>query len=115
MEKITSKVRQEDFVKLLPNGVDPLGGNLLGQLGLQLLGDQEPLPPFHGLGQVCAAPLQALPSDQHHGHVGTIIRTAEALGLNGVIATAGTCDFYNPKVLRGRMGSVGTARSPHCR
>ncbi|MCI8406694.1 MAG: RNA methyltransferase [Oscillospiraceae bacterium] len=49
---------------------------------------------------------------QDAGNVGTIIRTAEALGLNGVIATAGTCDFYNPKVLRGSMGSV--FRMPCC-
>lgn len=49
---------------------------------------------------------------QDAGNVGTIIRTAEALGLDGVIATAGTCDFYNPKVLRGSMGSV--FRMPYC-
>lgn len=43
---------------------------------------------------------------QDTGNVGTIIRTAEALGLSGVIMTAKTCDPYSPKVIRGSMGSV---------
>lgn len=43
---------------------------------------------------------------QDPGNVGTIIRTAEALGLSGVFLTADTCDPYHPKVIRGSMGSV---------
>lgn len=48
----------------------------------------------------------ALSSLQDPGNVGTIIRTAEALGLDGVLATADCPDFYSPKVLRAAMGSV---------
>ncbi len=43
---------------------------------------------------------------QDTGNVGTIIRTAEALGINGIIMTNKSCDIYNPKVIRGSMGSV---------
>ena len=43
---------------------------------------------------------------QDPGNVGTILRTAEALGLDGVLATADCPDFYSPKVLRSAMGSV---------
>lgn len=43
---------------------------------------------------------------QDAGNVGTIIRTAEAVGMDGVIITKSTCDFLNPKVIRGSMGSV---------
>ncbi len=43
---------------------------------------------------------------QDPGNLGTIIRTAEALGLNGLILSSGCCDVYNPKVLRGSMGGV---------
>lgn len=43
---------------------------------------------------------------QDAGNVGTIIRTAEAVGMNGVIVTQNTCDYLNPKVIRGSMGSV---------
>ena len=43
---------------------------------------------------------------QDPGNMGTVIRTAEALGLDGLILSAGCCDVYNPKVLRGSMGGV---------
>ncbi len=43
---------------------------------------------------------------QDPGNLGTVIRTAEALGLDGLILSAGCCDIYNPKVLRGSMGGV---------
>ena len=43
---------------------------------------------------------------QDPGNVGTIIRTAEALGLNGVIMTSDCPDVYSPKVLRSTMGSA---------
>lgn len=47
----------------------------------------------------------ALDNVQDPGNLGTIIRTAEALGINGIIVGGG-CDIYNPKVLRASMGSV---------
>ncbi len=43
---------------------------------------------------------------QDPGNVGTIIRTAEALGFDGVICTGACADVYSPKVLRASMGSV---------
>lgn len=42
---------------------------------------------------------------QDAGNMGSIIRTAEAVGMNGVILSKGCCDIYNPKVLRATMGS----------
>lgn len=39
-------------------------------------------------------------------NAGAILRAAEAAGATGVIATAGTCDLFNPKALRGAMGST---------
>ena len=47
-----------------------------------------------------------LDSIRDPGNMGTIIRTADAAGFTGVIATAGCVDVYNPKVLRSTMGSV---------
>lgn len=41
---------------------------------------------------------------QDPGNLGTIIRTAEAMGFNGVIIIKGTADIYNSKVLRSTMG-----------
>lgn len=40
------------------------------------------------------------------GNVGTIIRTADAAGADGVYLTAGSVDLYNPKVLRSTQGSI---------
>ncbi|MBO5342909.1 MAG: RNA methyltransferase [Ruminococcus sp.] len=42
---------------------------------------------------------------QDPGNVGMIIRTADALGIDGVILS-GSCDLYSPKVIRATMGSV---------
>jgi hypothetical protein len=40
------------------------------------------------------------------GNVGTLVRTAAALGWNGVICTEGTCDPFNEKAMRAAMGST---------
>lgn len=42
---------------------------------------------------------------QDPGNVGMIIRTADALGIDGIIMS-GSCDLYSPKVIRSTMGSV---------
>lgn len=43
---------------------------------------------------------------QDPGNVGTIIRTAEALGFDGLIFTGACADVFSPKVLRSSMGSA---------
>lgn len=43
---------------------------------------------------------------QDPGNLGTIIRTAHAVGVDGIILTKGTVDIYNEKVLRATMGSL---------
>lgn len=43
---------------------------------------------------------------QDPGNMGTIIRTADAVGATGVVLSKGCVDIYNPKVLRSTMGSV---------
>ncbi len=40
------------------------------------------------------------------GNLGTIIRTAEAAGMTGVLMGKGTVDIFNPKTVRSTMGSV---------
>ncbi len=39
-------------------------------------------------------------------NAGAILRTAEAAGATGAIATEGTTDIFSPKALRGAMGSA---------
>lgn len=47
----------------------------------------------------------ALEEISNPSNFGAICRTAEAVGLNGIIIKGG-CDVYNPKVLRAAMGAL---------
>ncbi|MFT8323266.1 MAG: RNA methyltransferase [Bacillus sp. (in: firmicutes)] len=42
---------------------------------------------------------------QDPGNLGTIIRTADAAGIDAVVIGEGTVDIYNPKVVRSAQGS----------
>jgi RNA methyltransferase, TrmH family len=50
--------------------------------------------------------LVCLDSAQDPGNFGTIVRTAEAAGASGVVATKGSVDAFAPKTLRSSMGSA---------
>lgn len=43
---------------------------------------------------------------QDPGNIGTLIRTADALGVSGIICLNGTADIFAPKVVRSAMGSL---------
>ena len=43
---------------------------------------------------------------QDPGNLGTMVRTAEGAGVDGIIMTRGTVDIYNPKTIRSTMGSI---------
>ena len=43
---------------------------------------------------------------QDPGNLGTMMRTAEAAGVDGVIMSRDTVDIYNPKTIRSTMGSI---------
>ncbi|WP_300275999.1 TrmH family RNA methyltransferase [Peptacetobacter sp.] len=43
---------------------------------------------------------------QDPGNMGTIIRTADAAGVDTIITLKGCVDIYNPKVIRSTMGSI---------
>ena len=43
---------------------------------------------------------------QEPGNLGTIIRTADASGIDAVILLEGTCDVFIPKVIRATAGSI---------
>jgi TrmH family RNA methyltransferase len=59
--------------------------------------DTLPLPP--------RARLVLLDGVQDPGNVGTIVRTAAALGATAVLALPGTVDLWNAKVVRSAMGA----------
>ncbi len=48
----------------------------------------------------------ALENLQDPNNLGTVLRTAEAFGISGIVFSKDCCDIYNPKVVRGSMGAV---------
>jgi TrmH family RNA methyltransferase len=40
------------------------------------------------------------------GNAGTLLRSAEAAGVDGVVFTAGSVDVFNPKVVRASAGAL---------
>lgn len=57
--------------------------------------------------QPCAVNrIVALETIQNPQNMGTILRTAEAFGIDQVILAKDCCDIFSPKVLRGSMGAV---------
>jgi len=50
--------------------------------------------------------LMVLEDLQDPGNLGTIMRTAEGAGIDGVILSKGCVDIYNPKTIRSTMGSL---------
>ena len=71
-----------------------------------------------GVLSVCAQTLPPLPGQlegrryvvldgvQDPGNVGTILRTADAFGADGVFLVNACADLYNPKTVRATMGAV---------
>lgn len=65
--------------------------------------------PEHGLETLRAGARGvhlALDGVQDPGNVGTLIRTAEALGAAGVVSLPGTADVWSPKVVRAAAGAL---------
>ena len=76
-----------------------------------------PMPTPQGMLALCALPDMAAPARlspgryvvldgvQDPGNVGTIWRTADALGADGLILVNGCADPWNPKTVRATMGA----------
>ncbi len=82
-EKITDTKSPQGFLCVVNNNKDQLIGSL--QKGKKYVG---------------------LERIQDPSNMGTILRTAEALGADGVIMSSDCCDVFSPKVVRGSMGAV---------
>ncbi len=71
-----------------------------------MIGLAKPPSPFAWEALKDMKRLLVLDRVQDPGNLGTIIRTADAGGIDGIILIKGTVDPFNAKVLRSTMGSV---------
>lgn len=63
-------------------------------------------PSMQDLEQASWTKLLLIDAVQDPGNVGTMIRTADAAGIDAVILGKGTADPYNPKTVRSTQGSI---------
>lgn len=56
----------------------------------------------------------ALDDIQDPGNLGTILRTADSVGLKQILVSKGTVDVYNPKVVRSTMGAIFRVKTIEC-
>lgn len=96
------------IAKIRSSGVEP---SLVSQDVMQAMSDTKTpqgilavadFPRIESVGSDLALVLDRV---RDPGNLGTILRTAEAAGMNLVMTTRGSVDVYSPKVVRGAMGA----------
>ena len=90
-----SEISERDF-RSAAETESPQGVIAIGEIPARSLDTLE-------IPSVCR--LLLLDGVQDPGNVGTILRTAAALGATATIALPGTVDLWNPKVIRSSMGA----------
>lgn len=100
MEDCDYQVVSDAVFKKISDMVTPQG--ILAIVKQKTYSMEELLSTMHQ-GQNCFVVLDRI---QDPGNLGTIIRTGEGAGINGVIMSNTTADIYNPKVIRSTMGSI---------
>jgi RNA methyltransferase, TrmH family len=94
----------------------------ISQPELESASDTETPQGVIAIGEIPARSLAAPPPQarylildalQDPGNVGTVIRTAAALGVTATIALPGTVDLWNSKVVRSTMGATFTHLALH--
>lgn len=77
-----------------------------GIIGVFAQPDLSPQQLFNTLAEKSSSVVLVLDDIQDPGNVGTLIRTAAWFSVDAIIASDGTADFFNPKVVRSTAGSL---------
>lgn len=96
----TAAVITEELAEYISDTKSPQG--LFAAAEIRGLGE----PPSASVFGENARKIVVLDGVQDPGNVGTVIRTAEALGIDGAVLLGGCADIRSPKTLRASMGSV---------
>ena len=84
-------------------------GNTETSQGLFAVARKADLPLEAG-ALMCGCKYLILDGLQDPGNLGTILRTADAVGIDGIVLTGHCVDLYNPKVVRSTVGSLTRVR-----
>jgi TrmH family RNA methyltransferase len=101
--RTTDKIFESASGTEAPQGVAALFRQSIWDFA-EILGRAEPEAENSDAG--VAALVLVIAGVQDPGNVGTILRSAEAFGATGVVATRGTADPWSPKALRASAGSA---------
>lgn len=69
-----------------------------------------PEPPEFSPADLCGRLVVALDRLQDPGNLGTIMRTADWMGIDTILASTDTVDCFNPKAVQSTMGAVSRVR-----
>lgn len=97
---------------------DEIGENAMSRISAL----SSPSPVLAVVRKPAEAPVQiparglylALDGIRDPGNLGTILRIADWYGIDGVFASPGTVDLYNPKVVQATMGAIFRVRFHTC-
>ena len=98
----TPELAQFDPAEIAPHVAEKLSGTKSNQGVFALF--ETPVPPADTLDT--ARRILMLEGVQDPGNVGTVIRTANALGMDAVVLTGACADLYGPKTVRAAMGAL---------
>lgn len=97
VEKITIELVSEPIFSSITDTISPQG--ILALVNMPVYNMEQILSYKH-------ANLLFLEEIRDPGNLGTIFRTAECAGVNGIILSSGCVDIFNPKVVRATMGTI---------
>lgn len=108
----TPSESQQALLQRLPCPVFQLSESVIESLGDTISTQgiiviaERPFPAVDRLFDGPAPLVLGLDRIQDPGNLGTLVRTAEAAGVNGLFSFAGSADAFSPKTLRSSMGSA---------